>query len=224
MSLSSAIDRRTGRLNSGMIPPEIAKGELVTGGRIIEPERRRFLESVQSLDNDKIVVPAGENGSVLQADSSTNTGLRWVSHEPVAMSLRKTVNSIVEFLKPLVQERIEAQRLKLNTESIPKIFIRDRGLIYTVPLNSQELVQNLIDYLNQMYLVTLMNNSDVIELTFQGKMLVNEISLADYNIENESTLYILHKHHEASHGGGCVKMSKKNTTKKIKKNKNKKRK
>ena len=98
MSLSSAMDRRTGRLNPGMIPPEIAKGELVTGGRIIEPERRRFLESVQSLDNDKIVVPAGENGSVLQADSSTNTGLRWVSHEPVAMSLRKTVNSIVEFL------------------------------------------------------------------------------------------------------------------------------
>jgi hypothetical protein len=72
---------------------------LVTGGRNIGQERRAYLESIRlSTDLDKIVVPAGEDGSVLQADSSTATGLKWVPHEPLAVSLNKKVDSIVNFL------------------------------------------------------------------------------------------------------------------------------
>lgn len=32
MSLSSALDSKTGRISSNLIPPRIAKGELITGG------------------------------------------------------------------------------------------------------------------------------------------------------------------------------------------------
>ena len=190
MSISGYLDK-THRFHSNLIPPEIGKGELVTGGRIIDPARRQYLESVtHPNDIDKIVLPAGEDGSVLQADSTTNTGLKWVPHEPVAMSLRKSVNSIVHFLKPMIQERIVQDAERLNSESRPKIFIKTHGVIYTIPFDSTKSIQSVVDYLDEMYLFSLMNGCSRVKLVGDGKELNPLLTLGDYNIQNESTLYV----------------------------------
>lgn len=191
MSLSSALDSKTGRISSSLIPPRIAKGELVTGGYTFDDATRKYVESAKwPNDLDKIVVPAGEDGSVLQADSTTNTGLRWVPHEPVAKSLRKSVNSIARFLKPLVQERAlkEAERLEL----MPKFFVRSTTtgdtVIYTIPLDTNKPVQSVIDYLDETFIFSLTNGCSQVVLQRAGQVMEPGKTLADYNIQNESTI------------------------------------
>ena len=190
MSLSSALDSKTGRISSNLIPPRIAKGELITGGYTFDDATRKYVESAKwPNDLDKIVVPAGEDGSVLQADSTTNTGLRWVPHEPVAKSLRKSTNSIARFLQPLVQERAlkEAERLEL----MPKLFVRSAtgdSVIYTIPLDSTKPVQSVIDYLDETFLFSLTNGCSQVVLRHAGQFMDPEKTLADYNIQNESTI------------------------------------
>lgn len=192
MSLSGALDSKTGRIISNLIPPEISKGELITGGYVMHPSRRQYLESIKRPnDLDKVVVPAGEDGSVLQADSTTNTGLRWVPHEPVAKSLRKSVNSIARFLKPLVQERAlkEAERL----ESMQKLFVKTNimdGITYTVPFDSTKPVESVIDYLDEMFLFSLMNNCSRVTVIFEDKKLDLSRTLAACGVQHESTLYV----------------------------------
>jgi TolA-binding protein len=51
-----------GKIVDSMIPPRVTKGQLITG----------------NTREQKIAVPVGEDGSFLQADSTTETGLRWV--------------------------------------------------------------------------------------------------------------------------------------------------
>lgn len=190
MSLSSALDSKTGRISSNLIPPRIAKGELITGGYTFDDATRKYVESAKwPNDLDKIVVPAGEDGSVLQADSTTNTGLRWVPHEPVAKSLRKSTNSIARFLQPLVQERAlkEAERLEL----MPKLFVRSAtgdSVIYTIPLDSTKPVQSVIDYLDETFLFSLTNGCSQVVLRHASQFMDPEKTLADYNIQNESTI------------------------------------
>jgi hypothetical protein len=192
MSASGLISRNTSRFFPELIPPEIGKGELVTGGRNIGQERRAYLESIRlSTDLDKIVVPAGEDGSVLQADSSTATGLKWVPHEPLAVSLNKKVDSIVEFLKSLIRQRVEEEANRL--ESLPKLFVRNSidGMTYIIPLNSTNDVQSVIDHLDKTFLFSLINDCSQVNVVFDKRKLEPGRTLADYNIQNESTVHLL---------------------------------
>lgn len=181
------IDTRTSQFFPNLIPPYIAKGELVTGTEMLSEARRKHLNSI-GYTRDRIPVPAGEDGSVLQADSNTNTGLRWVPHEPIAKSVKHELGTVIQFLKPMIPERIikEAERL----ESLPKLFVRFNGMTYTIPLDTIKTVQGVIDYLDEMYLVSLVNGCASIALQYSDQQLVPERTLADYNIQNESTLYI----------------------------------
>ncbi len=125
MSASGMMDRRTNRISSSMIPPEIGKGELVTGGLIIDPARRKLLESLN--DIDKIVVPAGEDGSFLQADSTMETGLKWVkiamptpdeqykkALEDEVMLQRQQIDALVKFLRPQIDAIIKQKNQETN--------------------------------------------------------------------------------------------------------------
>lgn len=192
MSLSSIL--HNGQISHGMIPPRITKGELITGNQMQE----------------KIPVPTGEDGSVLQADSTTNTGLRWVPHEPIAKAVKHELGSVIQFLKPLIQERIikEAEQL----ESLPKLFVRFGTTSYTIPLDTSKTVQSVIDYLDEMYLFSIVNGHALITLQYSGQQLVPERTLADYNIQNESTVNIVR--HPAHQGGRKSKKSHKKSHKK----------
>ena len=47
MSLSSALDSKTGRISSTLIPPRMSKGELITGGYAYDAETRKQIESMR---------------------------------------------------------------------------------------------------------------------------------------------------------------------------------
>ena len=160
----------------GDINPYMGKGELLTGDQsmdwIIKNRKPRLIKRVS--------VPPGEDGTVLHADSTTNTGLRWaVPDEPLATSLGNSVNLIVEFLKPLVEERVRKETERL--ESIPlKIHIRPifGDSVYSVPFNTTDTVQNLIDYLNKTFLVSLISGD--FALSHKDRILEPGRTLADY--------------------------------------------
>ena len=134
-------DTTTSQFYPNLIPPYIAKGELVTGVQMLSEARRTYLNSTPGYTRDRIPVPAGEDGSVLQADSTTNTGLRWVPHEPIAKSVKHELRTVIQFLKPMIQERIikEAERL----ESLPKLFVRSGTATYTIPMDTSKTVQSV---------------------------------------------------------------------------------
>ena len=217
-------DVKTNQLYSSVIPPYLAKGELVTGVQMLSEARRTYLNSTTGYTSDKIPVPAGEDGSVLQADSTTNTGLRWVPHEPIAKAVKHELGSVIQFLKPMIQERIikEAERL----ESLPKLFVRFGTTSYTIPLDTSKPVQSVIDYLDEMYLFSIVNGRALITLQYSGQQLVPERTLADYNIQNESTVNIVRrqqgginarKKKHVYHRGTKLKKSKKSCKKSCKK-------
>ena len=88
----------------------------------------------------------------------------------------------------MIQERIikEAERL----ESLPKLFVKFGTTSYTIPLDTSKTVQSVIDYLDEMYLVSLVNGCASIALQYSQQPLVPERTLADYNIQAESTVHI----------------------------------
>lgn len=186
----------------------MGKGELLTGNQSMDWINKYRKTTLSS----KIVVPPGEDGTVLQADSTSNTGFKWVPHEPIANSLRNSVISIVEFLKPLVEERITKDAERLS--SLPKIFIRTTsGTIYTIPFTSTDTVQHVIDHLNKTFLCSLITGH--FTLTYNSQRLDPIRTLAEYNIENESTLYLTSQLQQSA---GKYKTRKNNKNRKSKSN------
>jgi hypothetical protein len=170
----------------GDINPYMGKGELLTGDQ--------SMDWINKFRNTRLInrvsVPPGEDGTVLHADSTTNTGLRWAfPREPLATSLGDSVNLIVEFLKPFVEERIRKEYERLESIT-PKIYIKAifGELIYTVPFTSIDTVQNVIDYLNKTFLVSLIHGD--FTLIYNKLILEPGRTLADFNIQNEDVLYI----------------------------------
>ena len=193
MAVADIMNNMTRRIYARHIPPDIGKGELITGTNVYNESTRqnrdRILKLHSSPRDDKIPVPPGEDGTILQADSTTNTGLRWVPHEPLATSLGNSVNLIVEFLKPLVEERVRKESERL--ESIPlKIHIRPifGDSTYSVPFNTTDTVKKLIDYLNKTFLVSLIHGD--FTLSHHGQMLEPGRTLGSYSIQNDERLDI----------------------------------
>jgi hypothetical protein len=192
----------------GDINPYMGKGELLTGDQsmdwIIKHRNPRLIKRVS--------VPPGEDGTVLQADSKTNTGLTWAfPREPLATSLGNSVNLIVEFLKPLVQERIAKESERLGGTGTLKLFIRpiSGDTVFTVPYNPEGTVQSLIDHLNKTYLVSLMNENRQFNLTCNKQILEPQRMLADYHdIQNEATLNITYQSAGKSKTRKSIKKSK----------------
>lgn len=200
MSISSATDI-TGRFFSNLIPPEIGKGELVTGGRIIDLARRQYLKSVKRPnDIDKIAVPAGEDGSFLQADSTMDTGLKWVkiamptpdeeyktALEDEVMVQRQQINALINFLTPQLNSMIEQKKQETNGRSV--FFVRLNGVDYKVPYDANMTIQDVINYLNTTYFIILSPDCIGLKLIFGEKALEETITISNANIKAESTVY-----------------------------------
>jgi len=174
----------------------MGKGELLTGNQSMDwINKNRRKEDFRF--SPRVPVPPGEDGTVLHADSTTNTGLKWeFAHEPLATSLRNSVNQIVEFLRPLVQERIAKESERLGGTHTPKLFIRPifGDTVFTVPYKPEDTVQSLIDHLNKTYLVSLMNGNAPIHLKCNKQILEPQRSLADYHdIQNEVVIDIIYQ-------------------------------
>jgi uncharacterized ubiquitin-like protein YukD len=71
------------------------------------------------------------------------------------------------------------------------IFVRlADGTLYHVPLTTGTTVQNVLDYLNEHYYISVLNpNHGVVRLMFKNEQLDPSRTLGDYGIQNEATLH-----------------------------------
>ena len=137
--------------------------------------------------------------------------------------MQNRLNAVTSFLRDGMQARAQ-QHEELNKEAEKKgramIFIRGLGKTYTVPFNPELSVQSVLDYLNNHYYISVLNNCDGMWLVFSGKKLETEHTLAAYNVEAESTLHIMCNMMIGNYQGG--KRTKRTRNKRSNKSKSKK--
>ena len=195
--MSSMVDSKTQTIYDTMISPsQLKNGELITGNKNhwINENRPK-----------KIAVPVGEDGSFLQADSTMDTGLKWVkiamptpdeeyktALEDEVMLQRQQIDALVNFLTPQINAIIE-QKLKMKeeqeTKGQPVFFVRLNGVDYTVPYDGTMTIQDVVNYINTTYFIILSPNCTGVKLIFGEKVLDEKITISDANILAESTVY-----------------------------------
>lgn len=101
------------------------------------------------------------------------------------------IRSIATFLQPLIDERKSKEEANL-TEGKSRLFIINttNGNQYTIPFTTSQTVQTAIDYLEQNYLLSVMNSCVKIKLTRRSdNTVLNPLhTFADVGIQNEETL------------------------------------
>ena len=117
MSVSGIMDTRRNVINDTLISPgNLKNGELITGNKY---------DYSKSIFPQKIAVPVGEDGSFLQADSTTETGLRWVKlnlpdesykqkMEDEIMQLRTQFGKLNEFCVKMQLDEIKKTMSNIN--------------------------------------------------------------------------------------------------------------
>ena len=109
-------------------------------------------------------------------------------------SMQNQLKAVTSFLREGMEARAQQHEYQLNQEVEEKgraiFFIRGFGKIFTIPLNTAMTVQWVLDYLNNHYYISVLNNCGVMCLVFSGKRLEPERTLADYNVQTDSTLHI----------------------------------
>jgi TolA-binding protein len=97
-----------GKIVDSMIPPRVTKGQLIAG----------------NTREQKIAVPVGEDGSFLQADSTTETGLRWVKINLPDESYQKKIEDEIMQLRTQVGKlndslfKMQFAQIKKSMENI----------------------------------------------------------------------------------------------------------
>ena len=132
--------------------------------------------------------------SLQAARQSQKASLKKMS-DLTQQSMQNQLNAVTSFLRDGMQARAQQHEDQLNKEVEEKgramIFIRGFGKTYTVPFNTELSVQSVLDYLNNHYYISVLNNCGGMWLVVSGKRLETERTLADYNVQAESTLHIM---------------------------------
>lgn len=116
-------------------------------------------------------------------------------------SMQNQLKAVTSFLR----EGMTARAME-HDESVKQkksdIFVRlADGALYHVPYAKEMTVQNVLDYLNEHYYISVLNpNHGVVRLIFEGVELDPSRNLISYNVINESTLYAKPKY--IGQGGG----------------------
>jgi len=116
-------------------------------------------------------------------------------------SMRNQLNAITSFLREGMQARAMA-----HDESVKQrksdIFVRlADGTLYHVPLTTGTTVQNVLDYLNEHYYISVLNpNHGVVRLMLKNEQLDPSKTLSSYNVENGATLHVTPRY--IGQGGG----------------------
>jgi Leucine-rich repeat (LRR) protein len=132
--------------------------------------------------------------SLQAARQSQKASLKKMS-DLTQQSMQNQLNAVTSFLRDGMQAHAQQHEDQLNKEVEEKgramIFIRGFGKTYTVPFNTELSVQSVLDYLNNHYYISVLNNCGGMWLVVSGKRLETERTLADYNVQAESTLHIM---------------------------------
>jgi hypothetical protein len=104
--------------------------------------------------------------------------------------LQNHVRSIAAFLQPLIAERKAKEEATLMKGASLLFVNTPNGAKYRIPFVASQTVQSAIDYLEQNYLLSVMNSYAKIRLTKSSDNTVLDPSrtFADMNINNEDTV------------------------------------
>ena len=194
--MSHFVDIKTGIFRGDAIPPsQLKNGELITGNKY---------DYRNKIQPEKIAVPVGEDGSFLQADSTMDTGLKWVkiamptpdeqyktALEDEVMLQRQQINALINFLRPQIDAIIEQKNEKMKEEHETKgrsvFFVRLNGVDYTVPYDGTMTVQDVINYIKTTYFIILSPGGCTgLRVIFGGKPLDAQEVISNANIKADS--------------------------------------
>ena len=130
------------------------------------------------------------------------------------LKLENHVQSIAKFLQPLIVERKAKEEELIRDKRTPVLFVNTpNGQKYSIPFNGTQTVQSAIDYLEQNYLLSVMNSCVKINITKDSIQLDPARTFADYQIENENTLTVLQNNSLKTYQQGGRKQTKHNRLK-----------
>jgi hypothetical protein len=138
------------------------------------------------------------------------------------LKLQNHVQSIAKFLQPLIVERKAKEEALISAKHTPVLFVNTpNGQKYSIPFNGAQTVQSAIDYLEQNYLLSVMNSCVKINITKDSNPLDPVRTFADNQIEIQDTLTVLQNNSLETYQQGGRKQTKHNRLK-LKKGKSRK--
>ncbi len=137
-------------------------------------------------------------------------------------SVQNQLKAVTSFLREGMASRAMEHDENIRTKRKGSdIFVRlADGTLYHVPLTTGMTVQNVLDYLNEHYYISVLNpNHGVVRLNLGSIQLDPSRTLASYNVENEATLHATPRY--IGQGGGKRRIATHSKRSKNKRDRNK---
>ena len=153
-----------------------------------------------------------EKSALKSARQSQKADLKFIS-DSTQHSMQNQLKAVTAFLREGMKERAQQHADKLAKEVEERgraiFYIHGpSGKKYTVPLNTAMTIQAVLDYLNNHYYISALEDCGVMHLIFNGKLEPGR-KLADYNVQSESSLNIVCGFNPNPTQGGSKKRPKK---------------
>lgn len=152
------------------------------------------------------VFPMLREKSALKATrQSQKADLKFIS-DSTQHSMQNQLKAVTAFLREGMEARVQqhAEQLAKEVEERGRAMFYihgPSGKKYTVPFNASITIQEVMNYLNDHYYISVLDNCGVMRIIFNGKQLEPGRTLADHNVQSGSSLNIVCAATNPTHGG-----------------------